>query len=122
MEPSLLTAAALAVVAQAIRNRLGPPDISVLTVQIEAMPDTDILGVEVTAPDRVGEDRTGLADLSAIDFEKLAAAFAKAPRTAIDQMREKAEEKGAEMTARKTPMLTFIDLPPIAREALLEAA
>jgi type I restriction enzyme R subunit len=108
-EPFLRPVAALAVVAQAIRNRLGPPDISALSAQIEAMLDANILGVEITAPVRVGDNRAGLADLSAIDFEKLATAFVKAPRTTVDQMREKAEEKVAEMTARNPTRVDLIE-------------
>ena len=107
--PFLRPVAALAVVAQAIRNRLGPPDISALSAQIEAMLDANILGVEITAPVRVGDDRAGLADLSVIDFEKLAAAFLKAPRTTVDQMREKAEAKVAEMTAENPTRVDLIE-------------
>ena len=108
-EPFLRPVAALTVVAQAIRNRLGPPDISALSAQIEAMLDANILGVEITTPVRVGDDRAGLADLSAIDFEKLAAAFLKAPRTTVDQMREKAEAKVAEMTAENPTRVDLIE-------------
>ena len=108
-EPFLRPVAALAVVAQAIRNRLGPPDISALSAQIEAMLDANILGVEITAPVREGDDTAGLADLSAIDFEKLAQAFVKAPKTTVDQMRGKAEAKVAEMTAQNPTRVDLIE-------------
>ena len=73
--PFLTRVAALAVVADAIRKRLGPPDISAIADQIEKLLDANILGIEITAPIHEGDDTDGLTDLSAIDFEKLAAAF-----------------------------------------------
>jgi CRISPR-associated protein Cas1 len=108
-EPFLRPVAALAVVAQAIRNRLGPPDISVLSAQIEAMLDANILGVEIAALVREGDDTAGLADLSAIGFEKLAYAFVKAPKTMVDQMRGEAEAKVAEMTAQNPTRVDLIE-------------
>jgi type I restriction enzyme R subunit len=107
--PFLRRVAALAVVAQAIRNKLGPPDISALAAQIEALLDENILGVEITAPMRQGDDRSGLADLSSIDFEKLAESFVKAPKTTVEQMREKATETVEQMAARNPMRADLID-------------
>ena len=116
-EPFLRRVAAVAVVAQAIRNKLGPADISALSAQIEALLDQNVLGVEITAPIREGGSTEGVVDLSAIDFEKLAAAFAKAPKTTVDQLRHKATKKVEEMAA-KNP--TRVDLVG-KLEALIDA-
>jgi type I restriction enzyme R subunit len=115
--PFLRRVAALVVVAQAIRGKLGPPDISVLAAQIEALLDQNILGVEIAAPVREGDDWTGLTDLSAIDFERLAEAFVTAPRTTVEQLREKAARQVQEMAARNPTRVDLIE----KLEALIEA-
>lgn len=108
-EPFLRRVAALVVVAKAIRNQLGPADISALTAQVEALLDANILGVEITAPVRVGGDTAGLTDLSTIDFEKLAEAFLKAPRTTVEQMRAGASQKVQEMVAQNPTRVELIE-------------
>ena len=107
--PFLKRVAALAVVAQAIRNQLGPPDIAALAAQVEALLDENILGVEIAAPVREGSDTRGLTNLSAIDFEKLGAAFAKAPRTTVEQLRTKASETVQEMAAKNPSRVDLIE-------------
>ncbi|WP_234731322.1 type I restriction endonuclease subunit R [Acidocella facilis] len=107
--PFLKRVAALVVVAQAIRNQLGPADISILAAQVEALLDENILGVEIAAPVREGGDTKGLADLSAIDFEKLAEAFAKGPRTTVDQLRTKATETVEKMAAQNPSRVDLIE-------------
>ncbi|MCW3477549.1 DUF3387 domain-containing protein [Limobrevibacterium gyesilva] len=71
----------MAVVAQAVRNQFGPPDISALAAKVEALLDENILGVEITAPVREGDNTRGMTDLSKIDFGRLAELFLKAPKT-----------------------------------------
>ncbi len=116
-EPFLRRVAALAVVAQAIRNQLGPPDISALAARVEALLDQNILGVEITAAVREGGDTSGLTDLSAIDFEKLAEAFLRAPRTTVERLRAKAEQQVREMVARNPSRVDLIE----KLEALIDA-
>jgi type I restriction enzyme R subunit len=116
-EPFMRRVVALAVVAQAIRNYLGPPDISALAAQVEALLDANILGVEITALVRVGGDTAGLTDLSAIDFEKLAEAFLKAPKTTTETLREKAEAKVKEMAERNPTRVDLVE----KLEALVDA-
>ena len=108
-EPFLRRVAALVVVAQAVRNQLGPPDISKLAAQVEALLDANILGVDIAAPVRERGDTSGLTDLSAIDFEKLAEAFVKTPRTTVEQMRATATEKVQEMVARNPTRVELIE-------------
>jgi type I restriction enzyme R subunit len=81
----------------AIRNHLGPPDI--------------------TAPVRESGDTSGLTDLSAIDFEKLAEAFLKAPKTTTETLREKAEAKVKEMAERNPTRVDLVE----KLEALVDA-
>ena len=107
--PFLKRVAALVVVAQAIRNQLGPADISALAAQVEALLDENILGVEIAAPMREGGNTKGLTDLSAIDFEKLAEAFAKGPRTTVDQLRTKAAETVEKMAAQNPSRVDLIE-------------
>ncbi len=107
--PFLRRVAAVAVVAQAIRNHLGPADISALAAQIEALLDQNVLGVEITAPIPEGGPAEGAVDLSTIDFEALAAAFAKAPRTTIDELRTQATQKAQEMAAKNPTRVDLIE-------------
>ena len=108
-EPFLRRVAALVVVAQAIRNHLGPADISALAAQVEALLDANILGVEIAAPVREGGDTSGLTDLSAIDFDKLAELFVKAPRTAVEQLRAKAADAVQAMAAQNPSRVDLIE-------------
>ena len=107
--PFLTRVAALAVVADAIRKRLGPPDISAIADQIEKLLDANILGIEITAPIHEGDDTDGLTDLSAIDFEKLAAAFAAKPRTTAEQLRTQAMRKARELAARNPTRIGLVE-------------
>lgn len=107
--PYLTRVAALVVVAQAIRNQLGPPDISAFAAQVDALLDQNILGVEITAPVRSGDDTTGVTDLSAIDFEKLAALFAKAPKTTIERLRDTAKDAAQRMAAKNPSRIDLIE-------------
>ena len=55
--PYLKPVAALHVVADAIRNRLGPADISKVSDQIERLLDENVEGVSITAPIRTPAER-----------------------------------------------------------------
>ena len=107
--PFLKRVAALAVVTDAIRNRLGPPDISAISDQIEKLLDANLLGIEITAPIHEGGDTDGLTDLSAIDFEKLAAAFAVKPRTTSEKLRTRATKKVRQMVAQNPTRVDLVE-------------
>jgi type I restriction enzyme, R subunit len=68
-----------------------------------------LLGVEIAASEPGTEDATGRVDLSAIDFEALAAAFTKAPRTTVEQLRSDATQKVHEIAARNPKRADLID-------------
>lgn len=107
--PFLRRVAAVAVVAAAIRNRMGPPDISALAARIEALLDENVLGVEITAPvPEEGLSETAV-DLSAIDFDALAAAFAKTPKTVVEDLRDKTSRKVDELTAQNPTRVDLIE-------------
>ena len=107
--PFLRRVAAVAVVAQAIRNHLGPADIGELGKRIEALLDENVLGVEITSPIPEGGPAPGAVDLSSIDFDALAKAFAKAPRTAIDQLKNQATQQVQQMAARNPSRIDLIE-------------
>ena len=105
--PFLKTVAALHIVAEAIRGKLGPVDISAVAERIEALLDEQVEGVAITAPIIEGDDRGGRVDLTDIDFEKLAKLFQAKPRTASEQLRTKAQAK-AQKLVQANPTRTHL--------------
>jgi type I restriction enzyme, R subunit len=95
--PYLRPVAVLHVLAEAIRGRLGPVDISKVSAKIEALLDELVEGVAITAPIIVGDEAGGRVDLSSIDFEKLASLFAKQPKTTNERLKVAAERQAREM-------------------------
>jgi type I restriction enzyme R subunit len=108
--PYLKPIATLQVLAEAVRGRLGPVDISAISGKIEALLDEKIEGVAITAPiiegDKPGDGRI---DLSAIDFDKLAQLFANRPRTAAEKLRSEAEEKARDMAERNPTRVHLVE-------------
>lgn len=107
--PYLKPTAVLHVIAEAIRGKLGPVDISAISAKIEALLDARVEGVEITAPVIAGDDRAGRVDLSEIDFEKLAKLFLKNPRTAAEQLRSTAETKAHEMAIQNPTRVHLVE-------------
>jgi type I restriction enzyme R subunit len=98
--PYLKPVAVLHVLAEAIRAKLGPVDISAVSARIEALLDERVEGVAITAPIVAGDDRAGRVDLSDIDFEKLAKLFQGKPKTANEKLRSAAEGKAHDLAGR----------------------
>ena len=71
--------------AEALRGKLGPVDISAIYAKIEALLDEKIEGVAISAPIVDGDAVGNRVDLSDIDFEKLAGLFKTNPKTANEQ-------------------------------------
>lgn len=107
--PFLKPVAALHVLAEAVRAKLGPVDISALSTKIEALLDEKIEGVAITAPIIQGDDAAGRVDLSSIDFEKLAKLFATQPKTAGEQLKASAEKKAQEMAQRNPTRVHLVE-------------
>ncbi|MDB5581020.1 MAG: putative type restriction enzyme hindVIIP protein [Bradyrhizobium sp.] len=70
---------------------------------IEALLDDAILGIEITAPIRTGDDMAGLFDLSRIDFDKLREQFAKGEKRTRTQQLRTAIERKLEALAAQNP-------------------
>jgi len=95
--PFLKAVATLHIVAEAVRAKLGPVDISAVVGRIESLLDAQVEGVEITAPIIEGDERGDRVDLSDIDFDKLAKLFQTKPRTANEQARGKAQAQAQRM-------------------------
>lgn len=107
--PYLKPVATLHVLAEALRGKLGPVDISAVSAKIEALLDENIEGVAITAPIIEGDEAGGRVDLSAIDFEKLAKLFASRPRTAAEKLRSEAEANVNEMATRNPTRVGLVE-------------
>jgi type I restriction enzyme R subunit len=107
--PYLKPVAVLHVLAEVIRGKLGPVDISAISAQIEALLDQRVDGVAITAPIIPGDDRGGRVDLSDIDFEKLAKLFQQRPRTANEKLRSAAEEKARDLASRNPTRVHLVE-------------
>jgi type I restriction enzyme R subunit len=107
--PFLKQVASYQVVADAIRNNLGPADISAIATKIEALLDANIEGIAITAPIRQAGDTEGLVDLASVDFEKLDAFFAQRPHIAAQQLRMKVEQKLRDMAAQNPTRLHLVE-------------
>jgi type I restriction enzyme R subunit len=108
--PYLRPVATLHVLAEALRGKRGPVDISAISAKIEALLDEKIEGVAITAPIIEGDEPSdGRIDLSAIDFEKLAKLFANRPRTAAERLRSEAETKARDMAARNPTRVHLVE-------------
>lgn len=107
--PYLKPVATLHIVAEAVRAKLGPVDISAISTKIEALLDDKIEGVAITAPIVEGDEVGGRVDLSEIDFEKLATLFLKKPKTANEQLRNKVEKKAKELAEENPTRKDLVD-------------
>lgn len=101
--PFLKPVAVLHTLAEAVRAKLGPVDISAVQARIAALLDEKIEGVAILTPIVTGDQAEGRVDLSGIDFDKLAALFDTSPKVAAERLREEAEDKVHQMaTANPT--------------------
>ncbi len=107
--PYLKPVATLHVLAEAVRGKLGPVDISAIAAKIEALLDEKIEGVAITAPIIEGDEAGGRVDLSAIDFDKLAKLFASRPRTAAEKLRSEVETKAHDMAASNPTRVHLVE-------------
>jgi len=95
--PFIQAVAVLHTIADALRAKLGPADITAISAKIAALLDEKIEGVAILTPIVEGDRAEGRVDLSGIDFDKLATLFAVKPKTAASQLREAAEERAKKM-------------------------
>lgn len=95
--PFIQAVAVLHTLADTIRGKLGPADITAISAKIATLLDEKIEGVAILTPIVEGDRAEGRVDLSDIDFEKLATLFAAKPKTAASQLRDAAERKAKKM-------------------------
>jgi type I restriction enzyme R subunit len=107
--PYLKPVAALHVLAEAIRGKLGPIDIASLSAKIEALLDERVESVAITAPIIEGDDAGGRVDLSNIDFEKVAKLFASRPKTANEQLKSATGRRVRDMVTKNPTRLHLVD-------------
>jgi type I restriction enzyme R subunit len=107
--PYLKPMAVLHVVAEAIRGKLGPVDISAISAQIEALLDERVEGVAITVPIIPGDDRGGRVDLTEIDFEKLEKLFQSKPKTANEKLRSATENQAQNLVSRNPTRVHLVE-------------
>lgn len=100
--PFLKPVAILHTLAEAVRAKLGPVDISAIQARIAELLDEKIEGVAILAPIVTGATAEGRVDLSGIDLDKLAKLFEASPKVATEKLREEAEEQ-AQRLANENP-------------------
>ncbi|MCK2056981.1 type I restriction endonuclease subunit R [Methylobacterium sp. 37f] len=98
--PYLGPVAVIHTLSDAVKAKLGPVDISAVSVRIAALLDEKIEGVAILTPIVEGDRAEGRVNLSDIDFDKLASLFATTPKTAAAQLREATEEKVERMAGQ----------------------
>jgi type I restriction enzyme R subunit len=107
--PYLKRVAVVHVLAEAIRGKLGPVDISVITAKIEALLDAKVEGDAITAPIIEGDEAGGRVDLSGVNFEKLAKLFEQKPHTATEKLRSAAEQTAKEMAEENPTRVHLVE-------------
>jgi type I restriction enzyme R subunit len=95
--PYLKPVAVFHVLADAVRAKLGPADISAISGKISALLDEKIEGVAILTPIVEGDRAEGRVDLSGVDFDKLATLFSTKPKIAAETLRAAAETKAKAM-------------------------
>jgi len=95
--PYLKRVAVLHMLADAVKAKLGPVDISAIQAKIAELLDEKLEGVAILTPIVEGTGAEGRVDLSGIDFDKLAKLFETSPKVAAERVREKAEKKVKKM-------------------------
>lgn len=105
--PYLKPVAVFHMLADAVKAKLGPADISAIQARIAELLDDKLEGVAILTPIVEGVGAEGRVDLSGIDFDKLAKLFEKGPKVAAERLREEAEGKTRKM-AEANP--TRVDL------------
>ncbi|NBW76482.1 MAG: type I restriction endonuclease subunit R [Sphingomonadaceae bacterium] len=107
--PYLRPVAILHTLAEAVRAKLGPVDISAISARIAELLDEKIEGVAILTPIVEGDTAHGRVDLSGIDFDKLADLFATSPKVAAERLREEAEEQVKKMAAQNPTRVQLVE-------------
>ena len=107
--PYLKPVAVFHTLADAVRAKLPPVDISAISARIAELLDEKIEGVAILTPIVEGDTAQGRIDLSGIDFDKLADLFAASPKVAAERLREEAEEQVQKMAAQNPTRVQLVE-------------
>lgn len=107
--PYLRRVAVLHVLADAVRAKLGPVDITAISARIAELLDEQIEGVAILQPIAEGDSAEGRVDLSEIDFEKLGELFGESPKVTAERVREAAEERTKEMVRQNPTRKSLVE-------------
>jgi type I restriction enzyme R subunit len=107
--PYLRQVAIIHTLADSVRAKLGPVDISAISAKIAALLDEKLEGVAILTPIVEGDTAQGRVDLSDIDFERLASLFQVSPRVAAERLREGAEQRAREMAERNPTRVHLVE-------------
>jgi type I restriction enzyme R subunit len=107
--PFLKPVAIMHTLAEAVRAKLGPVDISAIQARIAELLDEKIEGVAILAPIVTGDTAEGRVDLSGIDFDKLAKLFEVSPKVATEKLREEAEEQARQLAEENPTRVHLVE-------------
>jgi type I restriction enzyme R subunit len=107
--PYLRQVAVIHTLADSVRAKLGPVDISAISAKIAALLDEKLEGVAILTPIVEGDTAQGRVDFSDIDFERLASLFQVSPKVAAERLREGAEEQARDMAARNPTRVHLVE-------------
>lgn len=107
--PYLQQVAIIHTLADSVRARLGPVDITAISARIAELLDEKLEGVAILTPIVEGDTAQGRVDLSGIDFERLADLFHVSPRVAAARLREGAEEQVRQMAERNPTRVHLVE-------------
>lgn len=107
--PYLRQVAIIHTLADSVRAKLGPVDISAISAKIAVLLDEKLEGVAILTPIVEGDTAQGRVDLSDIDFERLASLFQVSPRVAAERLREGAEQRAREMAERNPTRVHLVE-------------
>lgn len=107
--PYLKPVAVFHTLADAVKAKLGPVDISAISARIAEIIDEKLEGVAILTPIVEGDSAEGRVDLSGIDFDKLAKLFETSPKVAAERLREEAEEKAREMAETNPTRVQLVE-------------
>lgn len=95
--PYLKPVAVFHMLADAVKAKLGPVDISAIQEKIAELLDEKLEGVAILTPIVDGAGTKGRVDLSEIDFDKLAKLFEASPKVTAERVRGEVDSKVKKM-------------------------
>ena len=107
--PYLKPVAVFHMLADAVKAKLGPADISAIQARIAELLDVKLEGVAILTPIVEGAGAEGRVDLSGIDFDKLAKLFEKSPKVAAERLREEEEGKVRKMVEANPTRVDLVE-------------